>query len=205
MASRSGPPRRRASVAIMLAAVLALVVATVGPWPAAGQGSGLLTGCVVDRVLTGVRAGSAPVGATCAGSPSVTWLRDGVPGPAGPRGPRGDRGRRGQAGRDGADGQAGSKGPKGAPGTPGTVAAYTLSSDATLGEDGLLVAEARCDEGDVVIGGGFETDGAVRSSLAFGEPMLEGWRVVALPGSSMRLVVDVVCSDVEPAHGGAGT
>jgi hypothetical protein len=75
--------------------------------------------------------------------------------------------------------------------------------EATLGEDGTLQAEARCDVGDVVLGGGFETDGVVRSSLAFGEPRLEGWRVVARPDGGTRLVVNVVCSDVEPLHEGA--
>ena len=51
-----------------------------------------------------------------------------------------------------------------------------------------------------MLGGGFETDGVVTSSLAVGEPTLQGWRVVARPGSSMGLVVDVVCSDVPPLH-----
>jgi hypothetical protein len=77
-----------------------------------------------------------------------------------------------------------------------------MSSEGELGADGLLVAEVRCDAGDAVLGGGFETDAMVRSSMAFGDPRLEGWRVVARPDDGSRLVVNVVCSDVGPLHEG---
>jgi hypothetical protein len=80
------------------------------------------------------------------------------------------------------------------------VTAYTMTSEGELGADGQLVGEARCDDGDAVLSGGFETDGVVRSSMAFGDPRLEGWRVVARPERGTRLLVDVICSDVAPLH-----
>src|SRR4029079_11009844 len=90
--------------------------------------------------------------------------------------------------------------PPGPDGAPGTVSAYSVSGSASLDAAGDLVAEARCDPGDAVLGGGFETDSLIRSSVAFGEPTLEGWRAVALPDAATRLTVDVICSDAAPRH-----
>jgi hypothetical protein len=200
MPGRARFPRPRTRSSLAFAALATLILATVGPWPVAGQG-GMITGCSNDGLLTGVRAGTTPIQFSCFASPTVTWFRNGIQGLPGPRGPRGERGRRGPAGRDGADGAPGPQGLAGAPGARGTVIAYTVTSEGSLADDGSLTGVAFCDDEDVVLGGGFETDGVVRASLAFGEPRLEGWRAVVLPGAS-ALTVDVVCSDLEPLHEG---
>jgi hypothetical protein len=85
------------------------------------------------------------------------------------------------------------------------VQAYTVSGEGRIAADGSLVAEARCDDGDAVLSGGFETDAVVRSSLAVGAPMLHGWRVVALPDLGTSLIASVTCSDVAPIHEAAST
>jgi hypothetical protein len=199
MTDRARSTRRRPLGALLVALIAAALVGAIATWPAASQSS-LLTGCDNDGLLTGVQGGSSPINQSCFNSPSVSWLRNGVPGPAGPRGDRGERGRRGQVGRDGRAGEDGVAGAPGPNGAPGSVSAYDVSSSSTRDATGDLVAEARCDPGDAVLGGGFETDGVVRSSLAFGEPTLEGWRVVARPGATATLTVTVVCSDAAPRH-----
>jgi hypothetical protein len=189
-----------------MAATVTLIVATLGPWPVAGQGGGMLTGCSFSGgVLTGVQSGGSPMPQVCifveGPAPiAVSWFRNALPGPTGPRGERGERGRRGEVGRDGPAGEEGPPGAPGLPGRQGTVGAYTVSAEGAIDADGSLVAEARCDEDDVVLGGGFESDGLVRSSMAFGEPRLLGWRAVASPAAGGRLSVSVVCSDLEPLH-----
>lgn len=190
---------RRPLGALLVALTAAGIVGAMGTWPAASQSS-LLTGCDNDGLLTGVQGGSDPIDQSCFNSPSVSWLRNGVPGPAGTKGDRGERGRRGQIGRDGRAGEDGTAGAPGPAGAPGSVTAYDVSGGATQDAAGDLVAEARCDPGDSVLSGGFETDGVVRSSLAFGERRLEGWRVVAVPGATATLTVTVVCSDAAPRH-----
>jgi hypothetical protein len=199
MPPRARSPRRRPPASLALAAMLALVVCSVGPGPVLAQG-GLVSGCSDDGLLTGVQYGGAPVPQSCASSTTITWQRDAMPGPMGPRGDRGERGRRGEPGRDGAAGATGPAGDPGQPGAPGTLIAYAVTSLGAPRSDGSLVAEATCDPGDVVLGGGFETDGVVRSSLAFGDPVLVGWRAVARAAVGTTLSVNVVCSDAEPLH-----
>lgn len=200
---RSHGPAVAVGAVVAIVALAALLVAMLGPGPAAGQGS-IYTGCInsdqYNRMLTGVQPGSAPDINSCEGWPTVSWSRSGSVGPAGPRGRQGDRGREGPRGRAGQDGEDGVQGPPGVDGAPGTVQAYTVSSAGALEVSGSLVAEARCDDGDAVLGGGFESDAVMRSSLAFGEPRLEGWRAIARPDSGTTLVVSVVCSDLGPRH-----
>jgi hypothetical protein len=197
MTDRARSTGRRPLGALLVALTAAALLGAIATWPAASQSS-LLTGCDNDGLLTGVQGGGSPISQSCFNSPSVSWLRNGVPGPNGTRGERGERGRRGQVGPDGRAGEDGAMGAPGQDGAPGSVSAYDVSGSASLDAAGNLVAEARCDLGDAVLGGGFETDGVVRSSLALGEPTLEGWRVVALPDATSTLTVSVVCSDAAP-------
>jgi hypothetical protein len=189
---------------VVVAVVITLVVGVaVAPWATTAQGP-RFTGCAAfsEQQLAYVRGGGMPMG-ECdpATQPIVSWYRNAVVGPTGPQGPRGERGRRGEAGREGPAGPAGPGGLPGDPGPQGSVTVYTVvSDDAVAAEDQSLVAEARCDTGDAVLGGGFDTAGIVRSSLAFGEPELVGWRVVARLVGEAILVVNVVCADAEPLH-----
>jgi hypothetical protein len=176
-------------------------VTALANWPAASQSS-TFTGCIYDGMLSGVQSGNTPNLATCTDPPRpvVRWSRNGFVGPQGQRGPRGERGRKGEVGRAGPDGPDGEQGPVGAAGSPGTLVAYDVSSDAIPQADGTLMAEARCDEDDVVLAGGFATDGVVKSSLGFGEPQLVGWRAVVASEGASSLTVTVVCSDLDPVH-----
>jgi hypothetical protein len=44
------------------------------------------------------------------------------------------------------------------------------------GTGGLLVAEAACDQGDVVTGGGFDTTGTILASIGSGGEPPTAWR-----------------------------
>jgi hypothetical protein len=185
----------------VVAVTAAALVTALANWPAASQSS-TFTGCIYDGILAGVQPGDTPNIGTCTDPqrPIVRWSRNGFVGPQGERGRRGERGRQGAAGRDGQDGAAGKQGPPGAPGAAGSLVAYDVTNEAVLQDDGTFVAEARCDEDDGVLAGGFATDGVVRSSMGFGEPRLVGWRAVAAAEGATSLTVTVVCSDRDPAH-----
>jgi hypothetical protein len=194
-------PRGYARIALV-AAVAALLAALIAPSATIVAQGGLYSACIVDGTLSNARAGNSPMAGCPGGAQVVRWYVEGAPGPAGPRGVRGARGVVGKDGRVGRDGADGARGPSGSAGRPATVRTYAIESEVIETIDGRLVAEARCDAGDAVLGGGFDTNGTVQSSFGFGEPALTGWRATALATADTSLVSRVICSDRTPLHEG---
>ena len=111
-------------------------------------------------------------------------------------------------GQRGAPGPRGIQGPPGEPGEPGSLITYSVTSTVSQGTGGLLVAEATCDLGDVVTGGGFDTTGTILVSIGSGgePPHLHGVRWLD-QGSDAPAVLTTfaVCADSIPLHRVAGT
>lgn len=202
------------SVLRVLAPALVLVV-SLGAFDATAQGQGSrrpvaacrLGGPTIAQVSLGFLS-PVFVGRTsidCGSRQAFVWN---LPGPRGARGARGPRGQRGQRGPRGEQGEPGAPGLRGAAGVPGprVMRSYAVSAS-TEGSDGrLLVVDARCRDGDVATGGGFETSGTILQSM--GEPLLapRGWRAVALstPDGSSELTVQAICTSTS-ATGAAMT
>ncbi len=197
---------------IALALALALVGGTILialPVLAAGP---VYSGCIVDGTLRRVTIGT---NAPCTSGVRILWNVPGTKGPRGPQGARGAQGNKGAKGvkgrtgkvgpdgadgADGKDGKNGLRGPVGPPGQQGSaldVQTYVVT--AAAGESGgSLTASVSCEEGDLATGGGFETDGTIRTSLGSGSPSPTGWRAATSaedPGSSLK--VHVVCADLD--------
>jgi hypothetical protein len=107
-------------------------------------------------------------------------------------------------GADGADGVDGTDGTDGNDGTDGDPcsagATYTVSAQAT--GEGVLVAQAMCDEGDLVLGGGCSfagfpivdstvTQGACDSSIPM--PEADGWECSRCIVANSTLGAFAVC------------
>ena len=131
----------------------------------------------------------------------------GPQGPAGPKGDRGPEGDRGFSGPQGEPGPRGPQGPKGNPGEPGTLQTYAVTQTETGPGGGLLVAEAMCDAGDVVTGGGFDTDRVILASVGNGGDPPTGWRTVARsgPDEPITLTAYAICADSPPMRAPAGS
>jgi hypothetical protein len=192
--------RRRMPVAVVLGALAGAAI--VAPGLAAGGNT--YTGCVApwNGSLIAVAIGTAPL-TDCIEykGKQAQWSQDpdrGARGPEGDRGPRGERGKRGDAGETGAQGDVGAVGP---PGEGSGMDLYTVVTpcDACDGLDGVRAATVSCDVGDVVLSGGFVTDGYISGSLALGE-VPTGWMSPAVtdPGSSAGTKASVVCLDLPP-------
>jgi hypothetical protein len=193
----------RSAVAVIL---LGGLLWSIGGSPAEGQGGRATVSACRYSVTLGSTSlalfGSVRVGQPQTDCPAGSRFAWNLPGPRGARGaqgPRGERGDRGERGEAGLPGPQGLAGPDGAAGPRGT-SSYAVSVT-TSGADGrLLVADARCREGDAATGGGFETSGTILQSM--GEPVLapRGWRAVALAGVDVasELTVQAICT---PATG----
>jgi len=204
------PKRRRHRFGAATACV-ALIATMVAAGSGAASAQTIYTGCLTDGQLTGVQVGNspmtvaamtvaAPAPPACGGGPAVSWYRDGQPGRAGAKGVKGERGKKGQVGADGKQGKTGPQGADGAEGDPSSVRTYTVVAGGSIAGD-RLVALADCDAGDAVLGGGFETDGVILTSIGDGAETLTGWRAEADAASASSLTARVVCSDLDPLHG----
>ena len=131
----------------------------------------------------------------------------GPQGPVGRQGEQGPRGEMGAVGQRGEQGPHGVQGPPGEPGEPGSLVTYSVTATVSEGSGGLLAAEASCDQGDVVTGGGFDTTGTILVSIGSGGEPPTGWRAVAKPGPDepARLTAFAICADSLPTHRAAGT
>lgn len=130
----------------------------------------------------------------------------GSQGPAGPQGERGPAGGTGPAGAVGEPGPRGAQGPRGEPGEPGSLVTYAVTSTVSESSGGLLVAEAPCDQGDVVTGGGFDTTGLILVSIGGGGDPPTSWRAVAKPGDDelAQLTAYAICADSPPMRATEG-
>jgi hypothetical protein len=182
--------------AAVACAALIVTMAVAGSGATVAQT--IYTGCLTDSQLSSVRVGSSPM-AGCDGGQAVSWYRDGRPGKAGVTGVKGERGKKGRTGPDGQQGKTGAQGPAGTDGDPSSVRTYTVEAIGSIAGD-RLVALADCDAGDAVLGGGFETDGVILTSIGDGAETLTGWRAEADAGSATSLSANVICSDRAPLH-----
>lgn len=85
----------------------------------------------------------------------------GEPGPAGPPGPQGEQGPQGPQGEPGPQGPEGPQGPAGVDGAVTTVGiSASLDPSSTTSTKNSVTSVAKCDEGKVLIGGGYELSGS---------------------------------------------
>ena len=176
--------------ATVLAVTLAAMVSTGAAVTAQDDGADepvLYTGCLgLEGDLTKVAEGSEPVGPCDKSSQLAQWNQEGPQGEAGPQGDKGPKG---------------DEGPKGEKGDPGTSATYFVSGTY---EDLIVVSGvSKCDEGDLVTGGGYRQLSGPPASVVENYPSgKRGWTVSALvsDGSMMPLELEVyaVCSDLDP-------
>ncbi|HJR87960.1 MAG TPA: S-layer homology domain-containing protein [Acidimicrobiia bacterium] len=118
----------------------------------------------------------------------------GSAGPVGPAGPAGAMGLQGEAGPVGPQGPQGEVGP---PGPAGSSTYYVSSASAVIGS-GLSTTEvtAVCDDGDVVVSGGFAGTVAAADSISGSEPLTGSWRITLVnSGPGLTLTAYAVCLD----------
>lgn len=161
---------RRGGVTVV--AVLAALLGAVGPglWQTVAQENDSQLFACYDRTTRLMRAavdGRCPTGQTL-----MTWNQQGIQGPRGPQGDAGPQGLQGERGTPGAAGQAGQQGAQGEQGPPGRDGqqgprgepgpagigrtAHVLSEPVKLETAKTVSADAVCDEGMIVVGGGWQ-------------------------------------------------
>ena len=145
-----------------------------------------LSGAAGGSGSTGARGPAGPAGpAGPSGSVGAAGVQ-GEPGPAGPQGPQGEVGPAGPAGPQGVAGPAGSS-------------TYYVSTSSITVPNGIsnLEIDAFCDEGDVVVGGGFDGDFGSGDAVTSSYPTGEGWQVTATnTGQGLTLSAYAVCLDL---------
>ncbi|MBS1863996.1 MAG: collagen-like protein [Actinobacteria bacterium] len=127
---------------------VALLVIGIGAYAFASSGGGTITVCV------GHRGGALYKAKKCAkGDRSLSWNKQGMPGPVGEPGPRGAQG---PQGIQGAPGTPGSRGPAG-------ISDYQVVTGTPVASSGgginLDSAYAYCPPGASPLGGGFSSSG----------------------------------------------
>jgi hypothetical protein len=154
------------------------------------------TGCLdAEGNLSNVAVGAEPV-APCERSQQLAqWSQ------TGPAGSTGESGEQGPAGETGAQGEQGEKGDRGKKGDPGTAASYFV--DQAFSAAVLATGQAKCDEGDLVTGGGFRKMSGPPSTVNEDYPTgKRTWTVTLMATDGSLLPIDfevyAVCSDLDP-------
>ena len=148
------------------------------------------SGCLsAEGDLSMVAAGEEPLG-PCDKSQQLAWWNQ-----------AGQQGRQGAQGEPGPQGEQGEKGDKGKKGDPGTAATYFVTNEASA--TGLVTGNARCDEGDLVTGGGYRLLSGPPVSVIEDYPSgARAWTISILvaDGSTQSIDIEIyaVCSDLEP-------
>jgi hypothetical protein len=148
------------------------------------------TGCLdTEGALTNVASADEPVAPCDRTQELAQWNQEGTAGPQGDPGPQGEAG---------AQGEQGDKGKKG---DPGTSATYFVNKD--LSESVLVNGVIKCDEGDLVTGGGYRVLSGPPSTVIESYPSGQrAWTIsmIATDGSMLPLEITIyaVCSDLEP-------
>jgi hypothetical protein len=148
------------------------------------------TGCLsTEGDVSQVAVGEEPLSPCDESSQLARWNQEG---------PQGQQGEQGEQGEQGQQGEQGEKGEKGDPGTSNT---YFVSG----AYEGLAIISgvARCDEGDLVTGGGFRQLSGPPTTIV--ENFASGrraWTVTMLAADGsvtpIGMEVHAVCSDLEP-------
>ena len=145
------------------------------------------TGCLdADGNLSKVALGEEPLGSCDESQELAQWSLEGPQGEPGPQGEQGEQGE---------------KGDKGKKGNPGTSATYIVTN--SYSEAVVATGNARCDDGDLVTGGGYRKLSGPPSTVVDSYPSgKRAWTTSLLvtDGSQVPIDVDVyaVCSDLEP-------
>lgn len=137
---------------------------------------------------------------------AIQWNQEGPGGPPGPAGPQGEQGPVGPQGPAGPPGPQGERGPAGPEGPAGGLAGReVVLSEFTVPRstaEFTYVATARCPDGKVVVGGGYEIGQAgvneVRESHPeMSQPGVEGWTLGVGPDDDVDVdgVVYAICVD----------
>ncbi len=171
-------------------------VMTLGAAAAAADETVTYSGCLdPEGNLSSVAVGNEPLGPCDKSSQLAQWNMDGPQGAPGEQGPTGDPGPQGE---EGPRGEQGEPGPKGKPGTSATYIVRQAFEDLVL-----VSGTAKCDEGDLVTGGGYRrTSGPAATVLEDYPSGARAWAVsmVSSDGSVEPVGFEVyaVCSDLEP-------
>lgn len=177
--------RRSAVLGLALAAALGaggVVVAQDEPV--------IYSGCL-DSVgdLSKVAVGDAPLGPCDKTQQIAQWNQEGPQGEQGESGPQGEQGDQGEQGE------------KGKKGDPGTSATYFVNKP--FSATGLVSGNAKCDEGDLVTGGGYRKLSGPPTTVVDDYPSgKRAWTISMLvtDGSMVPIELEVyaVCSDLDP-------
>jgi hypothetical protein len=177
---------RRPTLAILSATLATLALA--GPGVAQSEAE-LYTGCLdTSGVLTNVALGDEPLGPCDRSQQLAQWN---IEGPMGEEGAKGDPGDQGEQGE------------KGEQGDPGSSNTYRTSKEIT-GEI-LLNGVVKCDEGDLITGGGYRLLSGPSSTVTESYPSgSRAWTVTIITndGSLDQIGAELfaVCSDLEPTR-----
>ena len=175
--------------AVVVAATLAATLGLSGMVLAQDEPNSY-TGCLdTEGNLSKVALGAEPLGPCDEGQELAQWNLEGPPGEPGAQGKKGEPGAQGE------------KGDKGKKGEPGTSATYVVTS--SYSEAVVVTGNARCDDGDLVTGGGYRKLSGPPATVADNYPSgKRAWTISLLvtDGSQVPIDVDVyaVCSDLEP-------
>jgi len=174
----------------MALALAAAAMLAIGAVATAQDDPGTYSACL-DSVgdLSKVAVGQEPLGPCDKSSELAQWAQEG---------PQGEQGERGEQGPQGEQGEQGEKGKKG---NAGTSATYIVSKS----YQGVVVVDgnAKCDEGDLVTGGGHRKLSGPPSTVIEDYPSgKRAWAIsmFAADGSMVPIEMEVyaVCSDLEP-------
>lgn len=125
----------------------------------------------------------------------------GAQGPVGPGGPAGPAGPAGAVGPQGEVGPVGPQGPQGEVGPAGPAGSstfYVSSASAVIGSGASTTqVTALCNDGDVVVSGGFAGAVGAADSISASEPLTGSWRITLVnSGPGLTLTAYAVCLDV---------
>jgi hypothetical protein len=199
LAGEIAPNRKRLAVSIpflrarrpspsLFVAVISLMIASASvAYAAVPDSAGVIHGCITTRTgaLRVIDTETTPAG-TCASGKErpITWNVQGI---------------QGAPGQPGATGAPGQPGATGAPGPAGTISATYIRRTNTSS----AIATVTCDSGDIVTGGGANSDGTLVDVFPYTEGFPNppsdvpiGYSATRSGGSS--LTVYVLCVDATP-------
>lgn len=183
---------RRSASAVAGAALAATLIA--GGSALAQDEPIVYSGCLgPEGQLTRMAVGDEPSAPCDENQQLVQWNQ------VGPQGPQGEQGVQGEPGPQG------EQGPRGERGAAGTSATYRI--DESFAGSGLVTGIVRCDEGDLVTGGGYRIlDGPPVSVVETYASGARAWTVSMLVADGsiapFEFEVRAVCSDLEPLREG---
>lgn len=179
---------------VTLGASVALAMTLISSGAAVAQDEEVVySGCLdMEGLLSKVAVGEEPLGPCDKSQQLAQWNQEG------PEGPQGEQG---AAGEQGAQGE---KGEQGEQGDPGLTNIYRIKQ--SFAGTGLVNGVIKCDEGDLVTGGGYRMLAGPATTVAENYPSgARGWTVSMLVAdgslNTIEYEVHAVCSDLEPLRG----